>query len=344
MASAGTSSSSSASSSARAILTFLTPAEQQRVEAAGAGCYTSIHRENLDQMLQDMRTHSVSAVVVSVSRYQQHHAPTMARIVREFPNVPAVALLTANEARVTQSLLALGQHGVRTLVDAREPAGWRDLRTLITRDSPRSIESLARTRLRDDLQGACPACLRFVDALFTMPLSCTTVRAFARAQGVLPTTFMTRFFRAGLPPAKKYVTYARLVRAARLFENPGYSVTQVAFQLEYSSPQSFSRHLHVILDLSASEFRRRYTGESMFERFRDELILPYRGQLNTFDPYVSPPQWIARRVPDDIAADPDWRAAPRDSLDEERTVAGSPHDEAPTPIARRRPHSGDATR
>jgi hypothetical protein len=121
-------------------------------------------------------------------------------------------------------------------------------------------------------------------------------------------------------------------------------VTQVAFQLEYSSPQSFSRHLHVILDLSASEFRRRYTGDSMFERFREELILPYRGQLNTFDPYVSPPQWIARRVPDDIAADPDWRAAPLDPPNEARPVAGSPHDDAPTPIARRRPRSGDTTR
>jgi AraC-like DNA-binding protein len=291
-----TASNTATSANPRAILTFLTPAEQQRVEVAGAGCYTALHRENLDQMLSDMRTQSVSAVVVSVSRYQQHHAPTIARIVREFPHVPTVALLTATEARVTQSLLALGQHGVRTLVDAREPAGWRDLRHVISRENPTSIEGAARQRLREDLREAGPACRRFVDALFSMPLTCTTVRAFARAQGVPPTTFMTRFFRAGLPPAKRYLTYARLVRAARLFENPGYSVTQVAFQLEYSSPQSFSRHLHVVLDMSASAFRRRYTGESMLEAFREQLIFPYRQQLRDFDPYSAPPPWIARRV------------------------------------------------
>jgi hypothetical protein len=43
----------------------------------------------------------------------------MARLVREFPRVPAVALLTANEPRTTQSVLALGQQGIRALVK-----GW----------------------------------------------------------------------------------------------------------------------------------------------------------------------------------------------------------------------------
>jgi AraC-like DNA-binding protein len=279
----------------RAILTFLTPAEQQRVEAAGAGCYQALHRDNLDQLLLELRRQPVSAVIVSVARYQQQHGPAIARLVREFPAVPAVALLTGTETRTTQSLLALGHQGVRTLVDAREPAGWRDLRQLVTREDPSSIEFVARRRLQMDLEGAEPACLRFIDVLFTAPLTCTTVRDLARSVGVMPTTFMTRFFRAGLPPAKRYLAFARLVRAARLFENPGYSVTQVAFQLEYSSPQSFSRHLHSVLQMGTTEFRQRYTGETMLEQMRQQLILPYRERLLTFDPFSSPPQWIAPR-------------------------------------------------
>ena len=100
----------------RAIVTFLTPAERQRVDALGQGSYTTVHRESFDDMMRDLRTKPVSAILVSVSRYQQHHANQVARMVREFPRVPAVALLTGNEARTTQSLLALGQQGVQTLV------------------------------------------------------------------------------------------------------------------------------------------------------------------------------------------------------------------------------------
>jgi AraC-like DNA-binding protein len=279
----------------KAVLTFVTPGERPRVEAAGAGCYVALHRETLDQMLDDMRRQPVSAVVVSVARYQQHDGATMARLVREFPAVPAVALLTASESRATQALLSLGQHGVRTVVDAREPAGWRDLRTLVSREDPRAIEAIAKARILDDLPNASLTSRRFITALFDAPLTCTTVRDFARRQGVTPTTFMTRFFRAGIPPAKRYLSYARLVRAASLFENPGLSITQVALQLEYSSPQSFSRHLHALLGHGAGEFRRRYTGCEMLDRMRDDLILPYRHALSHFDPYHAPPQWLARQ-------------------------------------------------
>jgi len=71
-----------------------------------------------------------------------------------------------------------------------------------------------------------------------------------------------------LRPDKKYLAAARLVRAARLLENPGYSITHVAFLLEYSSPQSFSRHVHGILDIGAAAFRHRFNGERMLEHMR----------------------------------------------------------------------------
>ena len=201
--------------SARSIVTFLTPAERQRVDALGEGSYTTVHRESFDDILRDLRSQPVSAILVSVSRYQQDHGTQVARMVREFPRVPAVALLTGNEARTTQSLLALGQRGVQTLVDARDPAGWRDLRQFVNREVATTIESVAIRRIRADLTGANDDCLRFFDELFLAPMSLTTVRQLARRLGVVPTTFMSRFFRAGIPAPKKYLATARLVRAAR---------------------------------------------------------------------------------------------------------------------------------
>lgn len=296
----------------KAVLTFVTPAERQRVDAVGQGCYVTVHRENLEQVLTDLRTYPVSAVIVSVARYQQQYASSVARLVREFPRVPAVALLTANESRTTAALLSLGEHGVRTLVDAREPAGWRNLRTLVADESHGGIEAVAINQLRIDLEGACAASLRFFETLFMLPPTLTTVRELARHIGVIPTTLMSRFYRAGIPAPKRYLAAARLVRAARLLENPGYSITQVAFLLEYSSPQSFSRHISGILNMGAAEFRKRFDGESMIDEMRRTLVLPYQQELMTFDPFTSPPQWLANRASANGSARASARRSARD--------------------------------
>src|SRR5439155_16581475 len=47
----------------------------------------------------------------------------------------------------------------------------------------------------------------------------------------------------------------RLLHAAYLFLNPGLSVSDVAYRLDYSSPQSFGRHLKAMLGVTAGEFR-----------------------------------------------------------------------------------------
>ncbi len=290
------SSSTSSSLTDGTVATFLTPAEQLRVDAAGEGCYHTVHRNSLDELLVDLRTQRVSAVLVSVARYQTQHNTQMARLVREFPRVPAVALLTATEPASTQSVLALGQIGVRSLVDVRDPRGWRDLRQLVSAERGESIDRLAIARIHDDLHHAPTDCRRFFEQLFLAAPSVTTVRQLARGLGVLPSTFMSRFFRAQLPAPKRYLAMARLVKAARLFENPGLSISHVAYHLEYSSPQSFSRHIQTMISCSAVEFRRNFDGERMLERMRNDLVLPYVSALQHFEPFTVPPSWTSRLV------------------------------------------------
>jgi AraC-like DNA-binding protein len=125
-----------------------------------------------------------------------------------------------------------------------------------------------------------------------------TVRRLARNLGILPSTLMSRFFRARLPAPKRYLAMARLVRAANLFENRGFSVANVANHLEYSSPQSFGRHVRTMLGLTALEFRERYDGPGMFERFRQELVLPHLPALRSLTPlgYQTPPASMRSRA------------------------------------------------
>ena len=65
--------------------------------------------------------------------------------------------------------------------------------------------------------------------------------------------FLSRFLRAALPSPKRYLAATRLLYAAALLEIPGFSVADAAYRLEYSSPQSFGRHVRAILGATASE-------------------------------------------------------------------------------------------
>jgi AraC-like DNA-binding protein len=280
-----------------AVATLLTPVERQRVDAAGEGCYVAIHRETVDEVLRDVQAQRAQAVLVSVARYDVRDGTQVARLVREFPRVPAVALLSASAQQTTHALLSLGQHGVRALVDVRDPRGWRDLRQLITTTRRGSIERVAIERIGADLGDAPHDCRRFFELLFLAPPAIATVRQFARRLGVVPSTFMSRFFRASLPAPKRYLAVARLVRAARLFENEGLSVGHVALKLEYSSPQSFSRHVQSLLHCSPVEFRRRFDGEGMLDQMRHDLVLPYLHVLRHFHPFELPPAWTQQQRP-----------------------------------------------
>lgn len=272
------------------IATLLTPDERLRVDAAGHGLYATLHRETVDDLLRELRTRPVAAVVLSATTLGRGDRQTVARVaelVRGFPRVPTLALVSDFDGATPQTVLALGGSGVRTLIDARRPDGWRALRQALTFDDAHPLRQMVAAAIAADLDDAPDGCRRFFAALFTVPEHVTTVRALATALGVLPTTLMSRFFRAHLPAPKRYLAMARLVRAARLLENPGCSHTTVAHTLEYSSAQSFGRHVRAALGCTAREFRRRYDGERLFARFRAELVVPHLETLRAFSPFGS---------------------------------------------------------
>jgi AraC-like DNA-binding protein len=178
------------------------------------------------------------------------------------------------------------------LIDVRHAAGWRELRNVLMADRSTEIQRLALAQLTTDLTGVPGDCWRFFEMLFRCSPQVSTVRMLAQRLDVLPSTLMSRFFRARLPAPKRYLAMARLTRAASLFENPGLSVANVANHLDYSSPQSFGRHVRTALRLTAVEFRQRYDGEGMLHRFREELVLPYLPVLRALTPLTAPPGWL----------------------------------------------------
>ncbi len=275
------------------VSTMLTASERRRVDAVGTGAYELAHWDSIDEVMTDVRGRSARAVVISVACCQSNNTPRiegrLTRIVRDFPGVTALALLSEAADGAPSAMLLLGRSGVRTVVDTRASDGWRTLRdALAERSSAADIVTTAISQMGEDLLGASDDCRRFFTTVFAVGESVVRVQQLGRLFAVEPSTLISRFARAGLPSPKIYLSWARLVKAAALLENPGVSFAAAATALEYSSPQALSRHLLRHLGLTVPAFRHSYDGRRMLNRFRAELVQRYIGVLAAFSPLREP--------------------------------------------------------
>src|SRR5256884_2118809 len=260
--------------------------ERPRVDAAADGCFATLHAASLRDALRAARRKRVDALVLSVHACRGEELPAVARFVREFPAIPAVALVSRHDRDASETLLRLGATGVRAAVDCTEPAGWRRLRDLVGHPaSPLAARILAR--VVPALAGATGDVRAFFEAIARLAPVLATVRRLARHLRICPSTLMSRFYRESLPSPKTYLAGMRLVHPAYLFGNSRVSGSGVAYRLDYSSPQSPGRHLKAMLRVTAGEVRRRLPFEVALERYIDPPITPYPDTPRAFCPLNS---------------------------------------------------------
>lgn len=265
------------------VAAVLLPGERPRVDAAGNGCFAVLHRDSVPDAVRVVRERSVDAVLVSVHRCGPEQMDALGHLVREFPGIPTVALLSQHDPGATERLLKLGASGVREVVDVTAPSGWNRLRQVVGQPATRAAARIQGPIL-DALAQAPPDTRLFVEAMIRLAPETPTVAALSERLYVRPSTLMSRFSRAGLPSPKNYLAAIRLLHAAHLFEAAGLSVADVAYRLEYSSPQSFGRHLRAMLGVTALEFRRRFPFPQALERFITLMLEPYLEVWRTFRP------------------------------------------------------------
>ena len=265
------------------VATVLTPGERQRVDAAGSGVFAVVHRDTVPEAARVVRERSVDAVLVSIHRCAAEQVDAVGSLVRDFPGIPTVALLSQRDPQASEMLLRFGASGVRQVVDVSHPAGWTQLRDVVGRPATRAAARIQGPILAA-LGAAPPDARLFVEGLVRLAPDTPTVRQLAGQLHVRPSTLMSRFARAGLPSPKNYLAAVRLLHAAHLFESGGLSVADVAYRLEYSSPQSFGRHLRTMLGITSSEFRNRFPFPLAVARFIDHMITPYGEIWSAFHP------------------------------------------------------------
>jgi AraC-like DNA-binding protein len=265
------------------VATVLLPAERTRVDAAGSGCFAVVHRDSVPDALRVVRERGVDAVLLSVHRCAPDQVASVGHLVRDFPGIPTVALVSQHDPDATDMLLRFGASGVRQVVDVTAPGGWHRLRQLVGEPASRGVARIQRPLL-EALADAPPDARLLLEVMIRLAPTTPTVRRLASRLHVRPSTLMSRFARAGLPSPKNYLAAVRLLHAALLFEEPGLSIADVAYRLEYSSPQSFGRHLRSMLGITSGEFRRRFPFAVAVERFVQLMLVPYLDAWRVFHP------------------------------------------------------------
>ncbi len=271
---------------ATTVAAVLLPGERPRVDAAGNGLFAVLHRDSIPEAVRAVRERPVDAVLLSVHRCSPDQLDVLGHLVREFPTIPTVALVSQHDPGAIEMLLRLGASGVRQVVDVTSPAGWNRLRQVVGQPATRAVARMQQPIL-EAIADAPPDARLFLEAVVRLAPDVPTVTALAQQLSVRPSTLMSRFARAGLPSPKNYLAAIRLLHAAFLFETAGLSVADVAYRLEYSSPQSFGRHLRAMLGLTALEFRRRFPFPVALERFVALMMEPYREIWREFHPLAA---------------------------------------------------------
>ncbi len=265
------------------VATVVEPNVRSQLDAAVGEEFTALHANSMGEALRAVREGPVRAVFVSPSCVGREELPRVATLVDGFPGVPTVAVVSRHDTASSERLLELGAFGVRRMVDLSVHGGWRCLRDLVSHPSSPTAARIF-SRLLPALGQPTEDCRAVFEALVRLAPGLPKAKMFLARLDINSSTFTSRFHRSGLPSPKRYLSSIRLLYASAFLELPGLSLSDVAYRLEYSSPQSFGRHVRTFLGTTATEFRARYPFDIALEDFLERLIVPFQRTFSTFHP------------------------------------------------------------
>jgi AraC-like DNA-binding protein len=266
------------------VATVLDPLERATVVAAAGDGFRATHAADIDGVFRALRECSVHAVLMSLRTMRRQDVPRVAQLVREFPGIPVVAVVSRLDGAASDRLLQLGASGGRMVVDLEKREGLQRLRSVVGHEATPTHARILK-KVLPALGGSTTTAKQFFEVVVHLAPVTPTARELSRRLNVEASTFMSRFFRARLPSPKSYLCAVRLLHASALFEIPALTVSDVANRLDYSSPQSFGRHVRAVVGLTAGEFRERARLDHSLDAFVARMILPFQGVFRTFRPF-----------------------------------------------------------
>jgi AraC-like DNA-binding protein len=200
--------------------------------------------------------------------------PVVRRLRQDFPSVPVV--LYANvSAESSRDVLEFARAGIDQLI----LQGVDDLRVLLRNAVELALDrASAKSLLPELMPHLPPSVVSFVEYCLAHARRNLTVEEVAYALGVRRKTLAERMSAAKFPAPSTVIGWCRLLVAARLLEDPGRSVEQVALQLDFASATALRNMMKRYTGLRSGEVRENGGVRCVLHAFKRALTAAAAGR------------------------------------------------------------------
>ena len=184
------------------------------------------------------------------------------------PSVPVIAYVADNRTS-SGDILAMARAGVHDLVRS----GFDDVGFALGAALASATAACATTAARGELEQIVAAdAWPFVSYCLTRAHGPIAIGSAAAALGLDRRTLVRRLERAGLPQPRRIAGWCRVVAAARLLDEPIYTLEQAALRLEFPSGTALRNMMLRYTGLRPREIRENGGVRCVMHLFKRELI------------------------------------------------------------------------
>lgn len=183
------------------------------------------------------------------------------------PSVPVIAYI-ADDRATSGDILAMARAGVHDLVRA----GFDDVGFALGAALASATAACATSSMRDELAHVVATdAWPFVSYCLTRAHGPISIRAAASALGLDRRTLVRRLERSGLPQPRRVAGWCRIIAAARLLDEPIYTLEQAALRLDFPSGTALRNMMLRYTGLRPREIRENGGVRCVLHLFKREL-------------------------------------------------------------------------
>jgi AraC-like DNA-binding protein len=204
------------------------------------------------ELLPLAATTQASAIIAEPRDRDGEDVSTAVAAVRSgLPSVPVIAYIADGDTS-SSDILAMARAGVHDLVRA----GFDDVGFALGTALASATANCATETVRTELEQLVPRdAWPFVSYCLTRAHGAISIRTAAEALGLDRRTLVRRLDRAGLPHPRRIAGWCRVIAAARLLDEPIYTLEQVALRLDFPSGTALRNMLRRYTGLRPREIR-----------------------------------------------------------------------------------------
>jgi AraC-like DNA-binding protein len=234
--------------------------------------------ERLSEVLAMVEAGLANLVVVDHLDYDGRPTlPTIRRLREDFPSVPIVMYVPMS-AIVSGAVIEYAKAGVSQLVFQ----GVDDLKASLRSAVDDAIDQVSAAKLSDEFEPFVPATMvAFLRYCLEHSRRNLTVEEVAAAMGVHRKTLVDRLKAARLPSPRAMIGWCRLLMAARMLDDPGRTVEQVALKLDFPSGTALRNMFKRYTGLRTTEIRENGGARCLVHAFKRELAAVTAGNRPT---------------------------------------------------------------